>query len=121
MKLNPDCMRDVLFAVEAAPLGAHITERELSAWLPQWSKDDIIYSCIQLGKAQYLEVEEKHYIRSCGVEVHDLTPQGHLALSNIRTDTVWNKAKTIALKAGKAGIVALVDIAKDIVASGMIG
>ena len=41
--------------------------------------------------------------------------------SNIRTDTVWNKAKTIALKAGKAGIVALVDIAKDIVASGMIG
>ena len=88
MKLNPDCMRDVLFAVEATPFGAHITEKELSAWLPQWSKDDIIYSCIQLGKAQYLEVEEKHYIRSYGVEVHDLTPQGHLALNNIPKDTI---------------------------------
>lgn len=121
MKLNPDCMRDVLFAVEAAPFGAHITERELSAWLPQWSKDDIIYSCIQLGKAQYLEVEEKHYIRSRGVEVHDLTPQGHLALSNIRKDTIWNKAKAIALQAGKAGIVALVDIAKDVASSSITG
>ena len=120
MKLNPDCMRDVMLAVEAAPFGAHITERELSAWLPQWSAEDIMYSCIQLGKVQYLEVEEKRYISSRGVVVHDLTPQGHLALNNIRKDTIWNKAKAIALKAGKAGIVALVDIAKDVVASGII-
>ena len=114
-------MRDVLFAVEAAPLGAHITERELSAWLPQWSKDEIIYSCIQLGKAKYLEVEEKHYIRSRGVEVHAWTPQGHLALSNIRKDTVWTKATTIALKAENAVLVALLDLAQARVGSGMIG
>ena len=40
---------------------------------------------------------------------------------SMKLNPVWNKAKTIALKAGKAGIVALVDVAKDIVASGMIG
>ena len=122
MELKPDCMRDVLLAVEAAPLDRYLTETELSECLPQWGKDDIVYSCIQLGKAKYLEVEVKNFIRARkGVVVRDLTPQGHQALNQIRKNTVWNRAKEIAKKTGKAGIVFLADIAKDVIASGFTG
>ena len=121
MKLNQDCLRDVLLQVEEAGLAEHISEETLHAKLPQYTEDEICYACYMLGDAGYLEIQKRQYIRKASVEVRGMTYKGHGFLDQIREVTVWEKVKARAKKIGAVALPALADIAKDVIAAKLTG
>jgi hypothetical protein len=76
LKLEPDCVRDVLLEIEAAGLYDTITDETLAVKLPKWSKDAITYTCQMLKSADYIDVEVKHYIRGPEIRVRGMTYKG---------------------------------------------
>jgi len=119
MKLNPDCIRDILLTVE---------ENTSFSNLFEFDPDDIKYP-----KLQSYETEEiLYHLRQCKYDdffsdckftttglcvVLDLTPKAHRFLADIRTDTIWNKTKETAKSIGSFSLDVLVKIASNVVTS----
>lgn len=104
MKLNPDCMRDVMLQIEKL-WEIKINERgyiqngflHISALynaLPEYSKEDIYYSLFNLKQAGYIEVNGKlldpDISQFC---VHHMTFTGHEFLNRIRDTQNWGRIK----------------------------
>lgn len=121
MKLNQDCLRDVLLQVEAAGLSDYISEETLHSQLPQYTEDEICYACYMLGDAGYLDIQKEHYIRKSSVEVRGMTYKGHGFLEQIRDESVWKKVKEKAKKIGAFALPVLADIAKEVIAAQLTG
>lgn len=96
MRLNPDCIRDILLSVEEATevniLFEYDRDDRGGTRLGKYDHDVIRYHIRQCKWADlivgYTEWECASYIK-----IHDLTPAGHAFLSNIRSDTIWKKAR----------------------------
>lgn len=118
MKLNPDCVRDVLLQVEEAGLGDHITPTSLHNALPQYSEEEVEYTCFMLGDGGYLKLMTIDFpMQSIPVvkSVEYLTYSGHEFIANIRKDTVWAGVKDIAIKIGATSLSGLSQIAANVV------
>jgi hypothetical protein len=102
MKLNHDCIRDILFTIEKN------TDFETSMIYPGKENE---YSLL----SSYPQMEVLYHIKQCKLEglvtkikwyvngscnINDLSPYGHKYLSDIRLDTNWNKIKAIAKNVG---------------------
>ncbi|WP_297711076.1 DUF2513 domain-containing protein [Dysosmobacter sp.] len=115
MKLNHDCVRDVLLAVEAAPFENTYPE-QLQSMLPQYSEDELVYTCLKLDEAGYLNAQFDQYLGGhlvlCWIE--SMTFNGHEFLDTIRDDTNWGKVKDTAKKAGVFSMKALGQIAQGV-------
>lgn len=115
MKLNPDCTRAILLAVEKVCDIQHIfqfpedkkeivgdfSNEEIRYHLRQCSLSGLLYKCSQDLGGNFL--------------VMDLSPAGHEFLANIREDGVWKKVKTISSNVGSKSLSALVQIAAAVV------
>ncbi len=95
MKLNQDCIRDLLLYLEDnLTYTDEIKINNLS--LKNYSKEDLMYTADRLIEANYLNTRicwnfnETHIIM-----VKSITYQGHQFLDNLRDDKIWNKAKSI--------------------------
>lgn len=97
MKLNSDCVREVLLTCEEVPLNSHpplenfFTQKRLE----KYSNDEISYSMKKLVEAGFVDFKT---IRVWGGPDFDgifldITWQGHQFLDAIRSDTVWTKTK----------------------------
>lgn len=117
MKLNPDCIRDILLAVEA-------TSTASKAWvydsasppngLSNYSKDEIVYHARQCSKSNL--IDGFHLYGACDtISISDLTPDGHEFLANIREDTTWSKVKAVSEKIGSRSLDALTQIASNVI------
>lgn len=130
MKLNPDCIRDVLIYLEdnlvyeldktndvrhlPIPLSTIVDELKDSK---KRTVDDIKYSIEKL-----VEIE---YITNCNIikgknstinySISDITYEGHQFLNTIRPQSVWDATKKCASKLGLSSIHALSSIAMKIV------
>lgn len=119
MKLNNDCIRDILVSVESLDFGESWIITDLSEKLPDYTEDQLEYHCIQLVNAGFLEASvytplgSPTYIR----QINDLTYQGHQFLADIRSEDTWNKTKSIAKSVGSESLHAIKDIAAGIVTS----
>ena len=96
MKLNPDCVRDVLLAIENADFGEHISPATLHRSLPQYTEDEIEYTCLILSDGNFLQVmtiqlpgQEMPGVKS----IIRLTFQGHEFIAKIRDPERWPKLK----------------------------
>lgn len=109
MRLNHDCIRDILLYVEKHCVyeendrgytSMHlVTDNELYAdpeLSSKYDEDTIIYTIAQL----FLDnmIIGKH--RDCGTifhmadcDIEALSPRGHEFLDNIKDDTIWKKTK----------------------------
>lgn len=120
MKLNPDCVRDILIAVEAMEYNSVYTLSKLQEKLPAYSEDELNYHCLQMIDAGLLRAKSINVMGSITPQIwriFDLTYPGHQFLADIRSDTTWNKTKTIAKSAGSESLHALKDIAVGVVTS----
>lgn len=120
MKLNPDCIRDILISVEEMDYGSMYTISKLHEKLPIYSEDELQYHCIQLLDGGFLNAKTINVIGYTGPQIwriFDLTYQGHQFLADIRSDTAWNRTKEIAKNIGSESIHALTDIAVGVVTS----
>ena len=97
MKLNPDCIRDILLELEKLDLNESITIPELSNKLTEYAKDEVIYNCLKLREANFIIAPTKQYVTgSMIVSIMDITYEGHQFLSNIRSNNIWNKTKNVS-------------------------
>lgn len=96
MVLNPDCVRDVLLAVESADLGEYISPRTLHDSLSQYSESEIEYTCLLLDDGGFMIVITSHLP---GQEIPSvksivrLTYQGHEFIAKIRDPERWPKLR----------------------------
>ena len=56
MKLNPDCMRDILLVMEDIPYDESLSFSKLSNELTSYNEDALRYSCLKLYEAGFIEV-----------------------------------------------------------------
>ena len=116
MKLNPDCIRDILLAVEdTSSYGKIISSFELykSTSLSNYSENEILYHVRQLAWSKMLEQTDFYLDNS--FSILDLSPQGHEFHNNIRSDDNWNKTKEFSAKIGSLAVSTLQSVASSII------
>ena len=117
MKLNPDCIRDILLEVEKLELNRTYSFDELCENLSNHSRDDIQYTCVKLIEANYLigfTVTAMGMSIPMVVEISDLTYSGHEFLNTVRPKSVWEKTKSAVESIGGASLPVILDAAKDL-------
>ncbi len=122
MKLNPDCLREVLLYLEE-----NLEYREshtifkhrpinpdtlINDFMERYTydKDEINYSVEKLIEAKYIVIDDiKHNARQeiTYFVITDITWTGHDFLNNVRSTSVWNATKKGASKIGAKSISAL--------------
>lgn len=133
MRLNLDCVRDILLCVEensnlytpcvfiefGSPALAEFRSNDDAvppyqlALNSKYGNEELIYHVKYCSTANF--ITEVRYLDNDMLCIDDLTPQGHEFLANVRNDSVWNKTKAAAVKLGVSSIPALLDIASKIV------
>lgn len=122
MKLNPDCVRDVLLWLEENlkindDNSFKIVRRsEIVNGLPKYDEKDIYYTIYNLFQIKYIEgtfaLLPSGAPKIC--EIHNITWHGHQFLNNIRPITVWDATKSGAKKLGIMSMSALSTIASKV-------
>lgn len=118
MKLNPDCVRDILLTVEEKtgyknPL--YICKDEpFPLYMSKYDFETLAYHINQCYLANLL-------IKGTGqlgvqFSIGDLTPYGHEFIANIRKDTNWNKVKETTAKIGSNSLNIITQIASSVIA-----
>lgn len=118
MKLNPDCIRDLLFEVEENTQidRCYRYDNETidpDSRLAKYTKDEVLYhanQCEMNGLLIGVSMTNDYHCY-----INDLTPAGHAFLADIRADTVWNKTKETAKDVGSFSLHALKEIATNII------
>lgn len=120
MRLNPDCVRDILLTVEENADFSSYWEFDISdvanGQLANYSPEEIIYHISQCKKADLIDGCQFYDIGESGV-VSDLTPKGHQFLADIRSDTVWKDVKDVSKKVGSNSISAISQIATGVISA----
>lgn len=119
MKLNPDCIRDTLMALEGVSTTGGVTYTFASfedfkgaASLEAYSADEIEYHLRQCDMCGFLV--GARFGADGSFSVRDISPSAHEFLANIRSDTVYNAAKGKLAKAGVFSLKALVEVAASV-------
>ncbi|SFE88535.1 DUF2513 domain-containing protein [Peptostreptococcus sp. D1] len=118
MKLNPDCMRDILIFAENIEYGTQSTLTKLSEALPQYSIEELDYSSGKLYEAGFIDatfLPKQRHIGDVLSKLNGLTYDGHQLLANIRNEKIWEPTKSIAKEIGATSIQALTQIATGVV------
>ena len=128
MKMDPDCIRDILlqteerFVIIPLPyLNFDTYKMEDPEPLPkgkyphiyQYDMKKLIYHVELAAEMDFIKLNDLKDI----YKIEDLTAQGHLLLADIRNEDVWSKTKDIAKKTGTSSLDALKQIAVNVVSS----
>lgn len=117
MKLNPDCIRDILLSVEEATDGIRVFEYDKGNFIPdklkKYDHNAILYHLQQCNMSELIVGFQPY---DCGdyVIVGDLSPKGHEFLANIRSNSFWGRVKDIATKIGTPALGSLIQIAENL-------
>lgn len=106
MKLNPDCIRDILIQLETdldfpEPVRYHITDDPRI--LPKYDWYELVYhfkQCSQCGMLEGFQICDSY----SSVVINDITYKGHEFLANIRSDKVWKRIMKTALDVGNIAL-----------------
>lgn len=96
MKLNLDCLRSVLQKAEEIPFDHTLKLVDLYDELPDYSKDDVHYSCIKLYEAGMITASIIDVDNLPIFHVHsiiDITFKGHEFHAKIKDDSRWKGIK----------------------------
>lgn len=118
MKLNNDCIRDILLTLEETCTfdTGFIYQRKssLAHRLTRYSHEEIIYHIRQCELSDLI-LGTTYYDCGDSLSITDLSPTGHEYLANIRSDTVWEKTKKVAAKVGADSQSAMIQISSQII------
>lgn len=119
MRLNPDCTRDILLALESMTVPYEIVSftaqslREQSPKLQCYSAVEIAYHISQCAASGFFLGYDEDMSGNCFLQ--DLSPKAHAFLANIRENTVWTKTKGIASKVGSTSLDVMCQIASEVI------
>lgn len=115
-KLNIECVRDILLAVEDKPYKETYNITTLHEHLPQYSHDELEYCCYKLYEAGLLELmtfDSCQYNGYAIKSINELTFDGHEFIQTIHPKTVWDRTKHIISQAGTASLAIVSDVASS--------
>lgn len=116
MKLNPDCMRDILIVMENAGYQETLSPNAIYSSLPGYSEDEINYSIIKLEEAGFIDAIISEYDTGIAIlRLDDITYLGHQFLSDVRSDSIWKNVKEISKKVGSNSIASISQIASGVI------
>lgn len=116
MRLNPDCIRDILLVCEdgCSPGEMYMFRYEPFEWDGRsYSADETLYHLRQCDMNGYFSKASEDMVGN--FRVFDLSPRGHEFLADIRSDNVWNKTKAASKEIGVSSLRGLASIAAQIV------
>jgi hypothetical protein len=115
MKLNPDCTREILLAIEDLCDIKHYFSsiEDLDRIKGNFSKEEILYHARQCHLNGMLYKYSSDF--ECEFYVFDLSPKGHEFLAHIREDNIWEKVKSISGKVGSTSLSTLSLIAANVI------
>lgn len=117
MKLDIDCLRDILLTVEEnTGYNEYMTVSEMSInydLLKKYDGNKVMYHIIQSAKANLIDAEQVDLAGN--IMIKDLTPYGHKFIANIRENSNWNKVKKIANEVGTTSLEAIMQIAINVI------
>ncbi|EJO5347306.1 DUF2513 domain-containing protein [Clostridium botulinum] len=114
MRLNPDCIRDILLTVEeSTDFNSTMCYPDDYELLSKYSNNEVLYHIKQCELSEL--VTKVSWFIDSACNIHDLSPEGHKFLADIRSDTTWNKTKEISKKVGSSSISALKEIATGVI------
>lgn len=128
MKLNIDCVRDVMLKIEELQRVIVNDDGEVekeTLWinslysaLPNHGKEDIFYALYNLDQAGYVNISVQ-WISGCvyTCAINHMTYAGHEFLNKIRPTTIWEKTTNTASKVGNYGLQMLEKIAEGVAAA----
>ncbi len=122
MKLNPDCIRDVLLyleeklKIEKGRIFSPITLKTLQENLSEYSPEDVFYSVYNLHQIRFIEgrINDVNNMKMMFCDIENITYAGHQFLSNIRPQPIWDKTKSIVSKIGNHTLGFIEGVARDI-------
>ncbi|WP_238918592.1 DUF2513 domain-containing protein [Clostridium sp. YIM B02555] len=118
MKLDPNCIRDTLLAVEDYEFNAHITLNNLCEKLSQYNKDEIHYTCLKLYEGGFLDLQTlpamMQNVPLIG-SINGLTFQGHEFLEDIKEPSNWNNIISGCKKVGTFSLPFIKEIAIQVI------
>ena len=116
MKLNPDCIRDILFYVEKNTdlkhhvlITAELAEKEF----PSYSPDEVFYHVRQCELSGFFQNASRDL--DGDFHIPYLSPYGHQFISDIRSDSVWSHVKSLSQKIGSNSLSALIQISSGVI------
>lgn len=112
MKLNPDCIRDVMICLENATgtrpehpyYFREVNARSLMQYGPigeKYGYHEVVYTLIQLAESKYISMEfdcDNDRLSLNMGNVLYLTPKGHEFVAAMHDETIWTKKVLPALK-----------------------
>ncbi|MCO4577947.1 hypothetical protein Si071_01449 [Streptococcus infantarius subsp. infantarius] len=120
MKLNYDCIRDILLTIEEIPNRKdelNLENFKSYKKLSKYNEDEIQYNALKLLKEEYvigLKIPDKN--TTIVLFLTDLTWSGHALLNDIRSETVFNQTKEKIIKSvGSASLTIFQQLASTIV------
>ncbi len=121
MKLDLDCIRDILLTVEENTgynEGMIVSEASCKYdLLKKYDSNKVMYHIIQSQKSGLIEAEQEDLVGN--ILIKDLTPNGHKFVANIRENSNWNRIKKVAGDVGTNSLDAVKQIAINVI-SGII-
>lgn len=110
MKLNNDCIRDLLIYLENT-LGYHERLYVHDIKLKDYSSDELSYTVEKLMEANFLNCFGGIYsTHSIPLTIDSITYQGHQFLDSIRNEDVWSNAKNKVKTVGSITLPILQDL-----------
>lgn len=118
MRLNPDCIRDILLTIEEISDfnsgWSYNTQKHCTSILNKYTYEEVLYHVSQSKRSGLIE-GVKFYDGGSSFWVEDLSPSGHEFLANIRSDTLWDKVKNISSEVGSKSLNTMIQIASAVV------
>ena len=119
MKLDYDCVRNVMLSIESLEQGQYLNEINGSMFplLKEYSNEKIAYTVERLLEAGYipnrritpLPYDRAHY------EIDSLTWEGHQYLDCIRNDDIWDKTRKKTSLLNNIPFKMMAEIAKELI------
>lgn len=115
MKLNPDCIREILIAIEErSEYNKYVGFDEVIENV-NFPENEVLYHIQQCEMNGFI-IGVMRYLGGGGM-IKDLSPKAHEFLANIRSESNWNKIKKKASEVGTFSLNALAQIAINYVSS----
>lgn len=117
MKLNKDCIRDLLIYLEDNLSYTHRISTG-SLCLKDYTRDELVYTVERLSEAGFINAN-KICNGPCTPTYHifSLTYNGHQFLDTIRDDKIWKNTKIAASKLASVSIPIFQELASSLIKS----
>ncbi|MDD6059665.1 MAG: DUF2513 domain-containing protein [Ruminococcus sp.] len=118
MKLDFDCIREILLAVESQTGYQEYTSAyAVVEAIDKFTSDVVMYHINQCELYGFF-TEVRHYQNGDDDStIIDLSPKGHEFIRNIRSENTWNSIKKVIAKMGTVSVSMLAKIAEKYIMS----